>query len=1216
MMSARIRMELEDRMRPDRPTAFPLFRAGPRQGDRLWWASVLAGLLFIASCDRQPAPAASQPAATASHPAAEQPPRHPLPPPEFPIERLGQFYQASADLEMDRSEQAAKAYLELIARGVRDPAVLANLAVARLNQQNLSEADDWSRQAEAGAPEHAGIRLIRAGVLSATGHETKARQTLEAVLAAQPDHVPAIWMMITLAGLRSDADTRTLYELHEALLKAVPRNLAALLSGAQAAADCDRLDLARSYMDRVFAIIASPTPAMAQQREALRHAVSKRDRAGAKRAVSAARNLLRQSDRYRADIVALGPSATAAPASIRHPVGLLTGDPPAAIRADIRFTADPSLESLLGKTASGSRSCLALGTVADDRAPAIYFCSEDRPGSLVVFRDKRPVDVTTEFGLADAPPARFALFADLNNDRRMDLILCTEAADRIFRLGDDGRFVDATAISGLTDSGGGSVGAAVYDFDNDGDLDLIQWDASRLKILRNDGEGTLSTVTTPPGWPTELAGIHSVQPFDLDDDGDVDLFITLGDGPFGWRVISNERLATFRDVSPEMKGVPTLLNAEPLIADLDNNGHLEIVDPAGQTVYEFGDDFTVAARKRRGGAASPERRIHAAVAADFDCNGLIELLTVHADGATDRDDVTIAAADRLYATDLNGDGLPDLLSSGGRVFFNRTTGSGNWLAVGLHALITGDSRFNAFGLYSTIEIRAGLHYQKQTVTGPIAHFGLGPYNHADVMRVVWPNGSYQNLEHRPSDRLRLSANQVVTEEQTLKGSCPYLYAWNGSRFEFVTDVLWRSALGMSIMSGVYGHIGSADDYFKISGNQLASLDGQYVLQFTEELWETAYFDFCRLFVVDHPIGEDFFVDEKCLTPPYPPFEIFKVRQTRPILRAITGRGTDVTELLRERDGRFVADFEPTRYQGIMEDHDLILDCGEFAQDDQVRLFLHGWIRPTDASTNVAVSQNPAIAVRPPVFSVLDLQGEWQPLDLVVGFPSGKNKTLVYDLTGQFLSNDHRLRISTNFAIYWDHAFMTHGTQDVELRVTELPISSGHLHHRGYSVEYPRVPGGPMIPDYAALDPDRSWRDLIGEYTPYGDVTDLLKAIDDRYVIVAAGDEITIRFDAQSAPPLPSGWTRNFIIHTDGWLKDGDLNSATGKTVGPLPYRSMTEFPPRRPRTPTGDTPRSDNAQNPSARRVRDQSDFKNRLRTLGRGRADPDNSAGVLTEIP
>ena len=58
----------------------------------------------------------------------------------------------------------------------------------------------------------------------------------------------------------------------------------------------------------------------------------------------------------------------------------------------------------------------------------------------------------------------------------------------------------------------------------------------------------------------------------------------------------------------------------------------------------------------------------------------------------------------------------------------------------------------------------------------------------------------------------------------------------------------------------------------------------------------------------------------------------------------------------------------------------------------------------------------------------------------------------------------------------------------------------------------------------------------------------------------AGDEITLEFDALQIPEAPSGWTRDFIFYNDGWLKDGDLNTAYGQTVGPLPFHGMSSYP--------------------------------------------------------
>jgi hypothetical protein len=63
-----------------------------------------------------------------------------------------------------------------------------------------------------------------------------------------------------------------------------------------------------------------------------------------------------------------------------------------------------------------------------------------------------------------------------------------------------------------------------------------------------------------------------------------------------------------------------------------------------------------------------------------------------------------------------------------------------------------------------------------------------------------------------------------------------------------------------------------------------------------------------------------------------------------------------------------------------------------------------------------------------------------------------------------------------------------------------------------------------------------------------------------YVIMGPGDEATIQFDASSARSLPPGWKRDFLLYTDGWIKDSDLNTAFGTTVGPLPFHGARGYP--------------------------------------------------------
>ena len=52
--------------------------------------------------------------------------------------------------------------------------------------------------------------------------------------------------------------------------------------------------------------------------------------------------------------------------------------------------------------------------------------------------------------------------------------------------------------------------------------------------------------------------------------------------------------------------------------------------------------------------------------------------------------------------------------------------------------------------------------------------------------------------------------------------------------------------------------------------------------------------------------------------------------------------------------------------------------------------------------------------------------------------------------------------------------------------------------------------------------------------------------DNKYVIMNAGDEISLKFDASELPKLKPGWSRDFIFYNDGWLKDGDLKTCLGK----------------------------------------------------------------------
>jgi len=289
--------------------------------------------------------------------------------------------------------------------------------------------------------------------------------------------------------------------------------------------------------------------------------------------------------------------------------------------------------------------------------------------------------------------------------------------------------------------------------------------------------------------------------------------------------------------------------------------------------------------------------------------------------------------------------------------------------------------------------------------------------------------------------------------------------------------------------------------------------------------------------------------------------LFQTVRPHPPLSATDDRGNDVLPALRESDAVYVSSLTPTQYQGVVEPHDLILDLGENAGRAGTFLFLRGWIYPTDASINVALSQQSKLEVQGPSLEVRDARGRWTTAIPNIGFPSGKDKTIVIDLAGKFPTSDHRVRIRTSMQIYWDQAFIGGDVAASPVKITTLEPVSADLHYRGFSRMY-RKGGryGPYWFAYHDVSKESPWRPIEGTFTRFGDVLPLLKAPDDMYVIMGPGDEMTVQFDASSESALPPGWKRDFLLYTDGWIKDSDLNTALGTTVEPLPFRRMTEYP--------------------------------------------------------
>ena len=677
------------------------------------------------------------------------------------------------------------------------------------------------------------------------------------------------------------------------------------------------------------------------------------------------------------------------------------------------------------------------------------------------------------------------------------------------------------------------------DFDHDGDLDLFSGQTN-IAMYRNNSddqnksdepftdvsEQTFVQTATPQSAPAEAFSA------DFDDDGDIDIFTIHRE--MGCTLYDNLRQGKLRAVSDKTGISQDVHYTAAAIGDYDNDGDFDIFLSTADRIYLY--------LNRGDGSFMSDPRLEANVRdlsptllknIDYDNDGFVDLWVSGKEGmflfrndGTGQfmepypliENVTAEGAILHNATagavgDYDNDGDLDIFFINGegelRALQNNGGNQNNWIQVRLEGITTGNNKVNRDGIGSKLEVKVGDLYQLQYVSEQVSHFGLGAFDAADVVRVVWTNGVPQNV-------IEPQAKQRILEKQILKGSCPFLYVYDGEKYEFVTDLLWRAPLGLVTSMGFVAP-DETKDFVKISGTQIQPKDGKYSIQITEELWETAYFDEVKLIAVDHPAGTDIFVNEQYVPPPFAEFKVYGIKEKLQPKSATDHSGKDVSDALRTFDYHYAVEHAPGPYQGVVEPHAIVLDLGDAPNDAPVTLFLSGWIFPTDTSINVALFQNPEINPRFPSVAVKDGTGAWKTVIDMIGLPAGKNKTITVDLTGKFLSDDRRVRIETDMQIYWDAAFFTVGAQDVPIELTTLNPDSADLHYRGFSEMYRPTPHAPHLFDYQKVTTDAQWRDLAGYYTRYGDVNPLLQEVDDMYVILNAGDEITVEFDAARLP---------------------------------------------------------------------------------------------------
>ena len=1126
-----------------------------------------------------------------------------------------------AYLEESQPSKAIKEFEALVKLAPDEAIGYGNLAVAHLRLKQGDEAEEWVKRGIEVVPMDSQLRFIVAEVYKwHSKSEEAVTELIEAVKLAPDDLETRYELVRHYLAQRNDLEATDRAITHlRALRQRSPANVVVLLSLAQALLQREQLAGGEQFAEaqqictELGALLWDADEQFLAFLNQGMQLIEQGDAKAAARQIRIFNNVQKNTPRYQQGIGELVTQI------LGHPIETFSPGFKARIRAklsepiDVRFV-DVSKEIIGTITGSGKPTqvfVIDINNTGDLELFTLFAPNSRSDKRVSLNEDGKPIFVSGLFATGAYGDA--AAFADIDKDLDQDWFILTKKRETVLQ-GDEGRLTYGPAKIRPSNEFGAKL--LFVDYDHDGDLDKIFVTDSEIEAHRNNADGTFTDVTHQTFLPDAPSGGVDAALGDFDDDGDIDLFVV--NAKMGCKLYDNLRQGRMRAVTDET-GIPQDHPFSAVaVGDYDNDGTLDLylttTGDALHRLYRNRGDSTFVHDDRSNAAMASTDGLHGwdVHFLDYDNDGFLDLWVL---GERWEDEVHRAPREiLLFRNDGTGrfadvsDLLPDTLADGvdgavgdydndgdldlfivddeGQVIALRNDGGhqNGWLQVRLEGVTAGNNKVNIDGIASKIEVKAGDLYQMRYVTEPVTHIGLGSAERADVLRVVWTNGVPQNV-------ILPDANQRIVEKQILKGSCPFLYVYDGERYQFVTDLLWRSPLGMTTSIGRVAPF-ETKDYVKIPRHLIKPKQGVYSLQLTEELWETAYFDAVELIAVDHPKGTEIFVDERMTLPPTPEFKIYTAETIRHPRAAFDHHGIDVSDALAKVDYHYAVEHKPGRYQGVVEPHCIVLDLGDVwdgppTQDaPTITLFLTGWIFPTDTSINVSLVQNPSINQTFPYAQVQNERGEWQTVIDVIGLPAGKNKTIAIDLTGKFITDDYRVKIATDMQIYWDAAFFTVSEQNVPVQVTNLPPTQAELHYRGFSEMYRPTPHAPHLFNYEKVTTDGQWRDMAGHYTRYGDVTPLLQRVDDMYVIMNAGDEVTVEFDAAVLPKLKAGWVRDFILFSDGWDKDADINTLTSQTVGPLPFHGMSKYPYPKTESYPNDSERLRYRLNYNTRRVR------------------------------
>ena len=792
-----------------------------------------------------------------------------------------------------------------------------------------------------------------------------------------------------------------------------------------------------------------------------------------------------------------------------------------------------------GLKAQGHGVACAVGDFDGDGLNDLAVATDD---ALLLFRNLgkgKFQDVTAAAGLAPRNRPTGITFVDYDHDGDLDLFLtgaglkAGDAPNVLWRNNGNKTFTEWTGPTGL--GGSGKTEAAILtDFNNDRAVDLaVTGDSASPTLYVNPREGKYPTQPLYEG--EKLPPTVGIAVLDFNKDGWMDIAVTHAGAPglTLWRNVEgpNHVGRRFERVPLPLHGALRAWGVTPI--DIDNDGWIDLAavveTKAGTEVHIF-------------------RNLG---------NGKFEDAT-HALGL---DKVALHGARGLIAAEVVGDGAPDLivtrLNAPPVLLRNVGANKNNFVRLDLGGLAD-----NKTALGVKVEIFSNGHWQKwelagasgyQTQAPPQVLIGLGDAKGIDLLRILWPTGILQ-------DEIDLPHTQVIPmKEADRRGSsCPVLFAWDGHKYKLVTDVIGAAVVG-HWFTPTRHNTPNPGEWIKVDGDRIVPVNGKLSLRFIEPMEEVNYIDQLRLVAVDHPENVEVNPDERFLDdPPFASGRVVASTGAHLPVGAWDGQGRDVLAQVSRRDHQFASGFTPLPYDGFANLHPFTMDLGNVKPGAPLRLLMTGYVNYFSATSLYGAWQAGVKPISPYAEAQLP-DGTWQRIPGEVGFPAGLERTIVVDLTGKLPAGARRIRLMTNLEIYWDQVLIDQST-DAEARTAEVPLTLATLHFRGYPKQIDGVSPGDLEYDYNRVSLTGPFQHQRGDYTRMGDVTPLVKGIDDRYAIFGSGEEIATEFDATQLPALPAHWKRDYFFYANGYVKDMDWWDASPFTVAQLPFHKMSAYP--------------------------------------------------------